>query len=261
MSLELTHKAFGDDGPVVIVLHGLLGSARNWTTVSKRLAEDHRVFALDLRNHGAAPWADGMTYDEMAEDVRAFIERRELEPVTVMGHSMGGKVAMRLALSYRDLVERLVVVDVAPVSYEHSFDDFIDAMRSANVGHVRRRAEVEEALSAGVPEPGIRAFLLQNLVRDGDTFRWRLNLDAIAINMDDITGWPTAPGLPFEGPALFVAGATSDYVTPDYRAAIDRHFPAARLATVRDAGHWVHAEQPEAFTSVVRHFLAQTAPG
>lgn len=258
MTLELAHTAFGESGSPVVIMHGLFGAARNWTSIAKRLGQDHRVFALDLRNHGASPWSDDVSYAAMAEDVRVFIEQRALEPVALVGHSMGGKVAMHLALQYRDLVDRLVIADIAPVAYDHSFDDFFDAMRGVDLSRVQRRAEVEAALESSIPDRGIRAFLLQNLVRKDGGFRWQLNLDALAMHMDDLTGWPDdLPGRRFEGPILFIAGERSDYLRPRHRETILRLFPDARFMTLKDAGHWVHAEQPEAFTATVRAFLDQ----
>jgi esterase len=259
MSLELAFQAQGDTGSPVIVMHGLFGAARNWTRIAKRLGKQYRVFALDLRNHGGSPWSDEVGYAAMAEDVRAFIENLDLEPVIAIGHSMGGKVAMRLALEYRDLIDRLIVADVAPVPYEHSFDDYFDAMRGVDLAEVKRRADVEAALEPSIPEPGIRAFLLQNLVRDGRGFAWQVNLDALAMQMDDITGWPDdLPGRRFDGPTLFVGGDKSDYLKPRERSTILKLFPEARFMTLKNAGHWLHAEQPEAFIATVHAFLEQT---
>jgi esterase len=255
VSIDLAHNAFGESGPAVIVLHGLLGSARNWTTISKRLGESRRVFALDLRNHGGSPWAASMTYDDMAEDVRRFIEQQGLEPVSVIGHSMGGKVAMRLALLYRDLVDRLVVVDVAPMVYNHSFDDYIDAMRGVDLARVTRRAEVDAALARTIPDFGVRAFLMQNLARNDGGFVWRPNLDAIAMSMDDIIGWPESGPARFEGDTLVLAGERSEYVRPEHRPLFEELFPAVRLEWIEGAGHWVHAEKPEPFLERVAGFL------
>jgi len=255
MSLDLAHATFGTAGAPVVILHGLLGSARNWHTVAKRLAAGHRVFTLDLRNHGASPWAETMTFDDMAEDVRRFLEEQGLEPASVIGHSMGGKVAMRLALLYRDLVERLVVVDVAPMAYEHSFDDYIEAMRHVDLAAATRRADVEEGLARAIPDAAVRAFLLQNLAREDGGFAWRINLDAIAMNMDDIIGWPDAGGARFDGPTLVVRGERSDYVPRGSRPEFERLFPDLRIETVAGAGHWVHAEKPEAFLERVAAFL------
>jgi esterase len=258
MIVPLEHNAFGE-GPPVVILHGLLGSSRNWTTIGKKLGDHARVFALDLRNHGNSPWDDASTYDDMAEDVRAFIEERSLEPATLIGHSMGGKVAMRLALLYHDLVDHLVVVDIAPVPYRHSFDDYIDAMRSVDLARMTRRSEVEADLARAIPDPGVRAFLLQNLTRGEDGFEWRVNLDALAMNMEDIIGWPDVGVARFDGPTLFVAGERSDYLLPEHQGEIERLFPNAEIAVIKEAGHWVHAEQPAAFAERVQAFLGHTA--
>ena len=259
MSLDLAHQVYGDEGSPIVVMHGLFGAARNWASIGKRLAERYRVFALDLRNHGSSPWSDEVGYAAMAEDVRAFIESFGLEPAIVIGHSMGGKVAMRLALEYRDLVDRLIVADIAPVAYQHSFDDYFDAMRGIDLGAAKRRADVEQALEPSIPERSIRSFLMQNLVRDEGGFAWRLNLDALAMHMDDLTGWPgDLPGWRFDGPTLFVGGDTSDYLQPGHRRTILKLFPEARFMTLKNAGHWLHFEQPEAFLATVDAFIEQT---
>ncbi len=167
MTLQLASDSFGEAGLPIVVLHGLLGSARNWTGIAKQLGESHRVLALDLRNHGRSPWAEAMSFDDMAGDVAAFIERSGIAPVVLLGHSLGGKVAMRLALTRGDLVARLVVVDVAPVLYRHSLAEYIEAMRAVDLGRVTRRTEVDDQLGRTIPDTMMRAFLLQNLVRSG----------------------------------------------------------------------------------------------
>ncbi len=259
MSLDLAFAEHGAAGPPVVILHGLLGSARNWQAVAKRLAAAHRVFALDLRNHGASPWADGMTYAEMAEDVRAFIARRDLAGAAVIGHSMGGKVAMAMALAHGDAVRRLMVVDIAPVPYAHgTFMPYVRAMRAIDPAAVARRGDVDQRLREAVPDQAVRAFLLQNLVADeGDGLRWRVNLAAIEADMTDIMGFPAdePAGRAYRGPTLFLAGERSDYVRPEHHAAIRRLFPGAAIETVRDAGHWVHAEQPQRFIDRTLAFL------
>jgi esterase len=172
---------------------------------------------------------------------------------------MGGKVAMRVALLYHDLVDRLVIVDIAPVPYRHSFDDYIDAMRSVDLARMTRRSEVEADLARAIPDPGVRAFLLQNLTRGEEGFEWRVNLDALAMNMEDIIGWPDVGVARFDGPTLFVAGERSDYLLPEHQGEIERLFPNAEIAVIKEAGHWVHAEQPAAFAERVQAFLGHTA--
>lgn len=208
-----------------------------------------------MRNHGGSPWADGMSYPLMAADVRAHIERNALGPVTVVGHSMGGKTAMRLALEAPSLVDRLVVVDIAPVDYDHSTGEYVEALRKLDLGGLSSRNEVDARLADDVPEPGIRAFLLQNLVREEEGFRWRANLDVLAGAMPDLMSFPTAQHDQYRGPALFLAGSNSDYVRSDHRTAIETLFTKADIRTIADAGHWVHAEQPTAFLAHLQHFL------
>ena len=257
MPLDLAAAEFGA-GPPVVILHGLFGSGLNWRTIGQRLAERHRVFALDLRNHGSSPWADSMRYAEMADDVRAFIARRGLGAAALIGHSMGGKVAMTLALAAPETVERLVVVDIAPVVNPPTLLGYVRAMRAVDPSGFRRRGEADPLLAEAVRNPAERAFLLQNLAPvPGGGFRWRLNLAAIERSMTEIVGWTEpAPGAAYAGPTLFVAGARSDYIRDADRPAIARLFPNARIATVPEAGHWVHAERPEAFLAIVEPFLA-----
>lgn len=255
MSLELAHTEYGEAGPPVVILHGLLGSARNWASIAKRLAETHRVFALDLRNHGGSPWSEVMTFEAMADDVRAFIARRGLAPAAVVGHSMGGKVGMHLALTHPEQIERLVPVDIAPIRYEHSFEAYVDAMRGVDLDAAERRTDVERELATTIPDVGVRNFLLQNLARTEEGFAWRPNLDALAAQMDEILGFPQAESR-YEGPTLFIVGERSHYVRAEHRGEILRLFPQARITTIAQAGHWVHAEQPQAFLAHLETFLA-----
>lgn len=254
--MKLSVTEYGE-GPPLAILHGLYGSSRNWATVAKRLSARWRVLCLDLRNHGASPWADGMAYPAMAEDVLETLAAVGVtEPPVLLGHSMGGKTAMTAALTRPGALRALVVVDIAPMAYGHSHEGYIAAMRALDLSEVARRAEADEALAAAVPEPGVRAFLLQNLVFGDGAARWRLNLDAIEAAMGDLTGFPFAPGAArYEGPALFVAGGESAYVDEASARAIRGFFPNARIETVAGAGHWVHAEAPAAFMAALEGFL------
>jgi pimeloyl-ACP methyl ester carboxylesterase len=256
MALELAYDAYGAAGEPLVILHGLLGSARNWSAIGKQLGQSYRVFALDLRNHGRSPWAASMAFEAMADDVAAFIERQALGPATVIGHSLGGKVAMRLAMLRPELVLRLIVVDVAPVAYDHSFAHYIEALRRVDLSRLQRRADADDALQPAIAAPGIRSFLLQNLVPSGAGFSWRANLAALEGNMDGLMGFVAGPGETYKGPTLFLAGGRSDYVRPEHRPLIAELFPAASHAVIADAGHWVHAERPAEFLAELRHFLA-----
>jgi esterase len=258
MALELAYDGFGAAGSPVVILHGLLGSARNWTGIAKELARTHRVFALDLRNHGRSPWAETMSFDEMAGDVAAFIDAHGLSPARLIGHSLGGKVAMRLALTRPDPIERLVVVDVAPVAYRHSFAPFVEAMREVDLAAVQRRADADLQLEGAIGDPTIRSFLLQNLIKTDAGFAWRVNLDALAANMPELFGFPTpTQDAAYLGPTLFISGGRSPYIQAGYRPLIARLFPAAEHAVIEGAGHWMHAERPAEFLDHVRRFLAE----
>lgn len=255
MALDLAYEAAGD-GPPLVILHGLFGSARNWRAIAKSLAGRRRVFALDLRNHGDSPWADEMSYETMAEDVRAFLEAQDIVGAVVMGHSMGGKVAMALALACPDHVGALIAVDIAPVARPPSLRPYVHAMAGIDLSAFGRRAEVGELLAPAVPDRSVRAFLLQNLVAEGSRLRWRLNLAAIDRQMEAIGGFPEALlERRYEGPTHFIAGAQSDYIRPEHRELVLRLFPAATMSVIAGAGHWVHAERPDSFLRAVARFL------
>lgn len=256
MTVELAHEAYGESGSPVVILHGLFGSARNWTAIARRLAAHHRVLTLDLRNHGRSPWAATMGIDEMAADTASFLERHSLHPAALIGHSLGGKVAMRLALDQPGLVDRLVVVDVAPVTYTHSLGQYVDAMRRVRLDRAERRSEVDTQLAHTIDEPRLRAFLLQNLVREGDRYRWRIDLEAIAHNLPRLMAFPGGHGTSYEGPTLFLAGGRSHYVRASHRPTIEQLFPSAELTTIAEAGHDVHTDAPLPFLERVSAFLA-----
>jgi esterase len=255
MALDLVADELGEAGPPVVILHGLMGSARNWGSVSKQLAESHRVLTPDLRNHGRSPWAETMSFDEMAGDVAQSIEARRLAPVMLVGHSLGGKVAMRLALTRAELVARLVVVDVAPVLYRHSLAEYIEAMRAIDLANVTRRPEVEAELARTIHDPLMRAFLLQNLVRTPKGYAWRANLDVIASSLPELMDFPPSAGQSYPGPTLFIAGSRSTYVRPEYRPVIQQLFPKVEYATIAGAGHQVHADRPDEFLAELSAFL------
>ncbi|MEV5962011.1 alpha/beta fold hydrolase [Kribbella sp. NPDC051952] len=254
--MKLPVTSYGATGTPVVVMHGLFGSGRNWMTAARRLSGQHRVFAFDLRNHGTSPHTDTMSYPEMADDVRETIESLGVGPVALVGHSMGGKTAMLTALQYPAVVERLVVVDAAPVAYPPAFVEYAQAMRTADLSSIARRADVDAQLVAAVPNPGTRAFLLQNLILDADGARWRPNLPVIEAALPAISGWPSGlEGRQYDGPTLFVYGGKSDYVQQDHRATIATYFPHVQYAEVAEAGHWVHAERLDDFLAVLTPFL------
>lgn len=256
MVLDLAYDDRGE-GPAVLILHGLFGARGNWSSIAKRLAQHARVVTADLRNHGDSPWADSMAYSEMAADLERLLDRLKLDEAAVVGHSMGGKAAMALALTEPERVTRLMVVDMAPVPYPDRFGAYVEAMRRVPVGTLTRRQDADAPLSQDVPDPAIRQFLLTNLVNGEDGgLRWRLNLEVLGREMPTISGIEEIPGAkPYAGPTLFLRGETSDYVRDAHMETIRRFFPAAELATVAGSGHWVHAEKPEDFIRATRGFL------
>ena len=236
----------------MVVLHGLFGSARNLTGLTRALSMGHRVIAMDLRNHGESGHDPVAGYGEMAADVVATLDAQDVRSAALVGHSMGGKVAMRLALEWPGRVSRLVVADIAPVPYPSHFGAFVQAM--LRVPATASRGEADAVLAPDVVDPAVRGFLLHNF-RPG--LGWRVGLAEIAVNLGQIETWNDC-GEPFCGPTLFVTGARSDYVLPEHRPVITRLFPAARFEAVADAGHWLHAEQPALFNAIVDRFLAET---
>lgn len=239
--------------PPLFIVHGLFGSARNWSAIAKRLAADRQVISVDMRNHAASPWADSHGYDDLAADLDEVIAAHGGR-ADVIGHSMGGKAAMALALTAPGRINRLVVGDISPVAYGHSQSSLVNAMQGLDLTGLGSRGEADARLAATVPEAPVRAFLLQSLDLKTDPPSWRLNLDVLGREMDRIVGWPEFE-TQFTGPALFLAGETSDYIRPDHRDTILRLFPKAEFGTVANAGHWLHAENPRGFLDAVTAFL------
>ena len=241
------------EGSPVLLLHGLFGAGRNWGGIQKRLAQRHRVLAPDLRNHGESDHAAAMDYPAMAEDVAELIARRGVAPTAVLGHSMGGKVAMALALRHPEMVSRLVVADIAPVRYPPALRGYVAAMRALSLTLGLTRREADAGLEAAIPEAGIRAFLLQSLDFGADVPAWKLGLAEIAAAMPVIEDFPVTGR--FEAPVLVLAGERSSYIRPEHHRVFRALFPAARFATVERAGHWVHADNPNAFLALTEPFL------
>ena len=252
--------AHPSDEPPLVILHGLLGSARNWRSMARKLAEHRTVYAVDLRNHGTSPHTDSMRYDEMAADVLALLDAHGIDNANLVGHSMGGKVAMKLAFGIGDRIPALVVVDIPPAARPGDIQHLVSALQALPVTRTDRRAQLDELLGKHVPEPGLRAFLLQNLERDEGRFRWRVDLDSIARNLPRILDFEVNNETErYRNPTLFLLGADSDHVTPAHHSLIHNLFPLVRIESIDGAGHWVHAEQPEQFAILVNEFLHATA--
>ena len=252
----LNHKSFGE-GPTLVILHGLFGMLDNWQSLARKWADHYQVILVDLRNHGRSPHVPDMDYDLMAEDVAELLESLGVDECILLGHSMGGKVAMQAAFDYPELVTKLVVVDIAPRRYHPGHATIFAALDAVDPADISNRKEAGEAMSLHVSDPGIQLFLSKNLTRNPEGgFRWRMNLEAIREFYPRLIGPVGQAGDAFEAPALFIRGGKSGYVQDDDWPLIDILFPQAELATVEGAGHWVHAERPEELMRVVDGFLA-----
>lgn len=243
--------------PTLIIAHGLYGSGRNWGVIARRLADRREVVAVDMRNHGDSPQAETQSYPDMAEDLAEVITALG-GPADVLGHSMGGKAAMQLALTRPELIRRLVVADIAPVAYSHDQRANARAMAAVDLARITTRAEADAALAGSVDDPALRAFFLQSLDLRSHPPRWRLNLAVLEAEMPKIVGWPGTEGV-FDHPTLFLTGGLSTYVLPEHRQTIRAHFTKARFAKIPDVGHWLHAEKPREFQETVRVFLEAEA--
>ncbi len=257
--MELHYKQYGEEGTPLIILHGLLGASGNWHTLSRNVfSKQFRVFALDQRNHGESPHHERLDYPAMAEDLREFMDQHGLHTAHVMGHSMGGKTAMRFALDHPDRVERLIVVDMAPKAYRPHHLTLIDAMLEMHPERYDSRSEIDEVLAARVKSWPIRQFLLKNLTYDTEKglYYWKNNLKAVRENYQHIISGLSLDGQ-FRRPTLFVRGERSGYVQSEDVAQIWRGFPNAQVVTIERANHWVHADAPQPFASSVMDFLTK----
>ena len=255
--MKLYHRGLGQGQPI-IMLHGIFGSSDNWLTQSRMLSERYHTYALDLRNHGQSPHDEVFDYPSMVEDVLKFMKDNNIENPIVMGHSMGGKVAMNFALAYPDKLEKLIVVDIAPKSYDMQNYVVLKGLLSIPIEEVASRQQADDMLAKHVDEPDVRQFLLKNLQRQPQGgFKWKLNLPAISENILKI-GLPLQYKGTFEKPSLFIRGARSNYVRDSDFGVIKEIFPAASFETL-DTGHWVPAEKPKEFVDVVLRWLGQAA--
>ncbi|WP_026461837.1 alpha/beta fold hydrolase [Adhaeribacter aquaticus] len=255
--MKLHFRELGTGSPLLI-LHGLFGSSDNWQTLAKYLAKEYKIYLIDLRNHGRSPHSPDFNYDVMKQDILQFMQDQQLPEATIMGHSMGGKVAMNFALRHADMVTRLIVVDIAPKFYRPHHQDILAALHAVNLAEVTNRTEVDEALAQHIQELDVRMFLAKNLYRKEDnSFAWRMNFPVIEQHIEEV-GQETKSATPFPKPTLFIRGANSRYIKPDEdTATIEKIFPAAKIETIENAGHWVHAEAPEKFYNLLINFLAE----
>jgi len=250
----MLHSTVHGQGPALFVLHGLFGSADNWSSLGKRWATEFQVHLIDLRNHGRSPHFLTHSYSEMAQDLLDYMSQHALSSAHILGHSMGGKAAMTLACMAPNSVRSLLVADIGPWAYPKHHASILLAMQQLNPAQFSQRKDAEAAFATSGLDAGTRLFLLKNLHWEGSTLAWRLNLDTLAKNIEQV-GKPLPSEAQFKGPALFVRGELSSYIPMDSEPLIQAHFPQAKLQTLRAAGHWLHADQPEAFYTLVLDFL------
>ena len=251
--MKLFFREIGEGKPMII-LHGLFGSSDNWLSVSKRLGEFRKLYIVDLRNHGQSPHDPVFDYDGMVKDLEDFIQTQGLDKPDLLGHSLGGKVAMKFAAAHPDLLDNLIVVDIAPRAYPVHHDTILEGLNAINVVSLESRKEADETLASYVPQVGVRQFLLKNLKRTDSGFDWKMNLDAITQSIAHV-GEELEDDKRVNNPTLFIRGEQSNYIADEDFPRIMHHFPNARIETIRQASHWIHAEQPEALSDLVEHFL------
>lgn len=251
----LNYIEFGKGRPVII-LHGLFGSARNWQSIAKTLAENYRVITPDLRNHGLSPHVDNMSYPEMADDIIRLVNKLELNNVILVGHSMGGKVAMTACLLKPELLTGLIVIDIAPVTYKHDFLSLVEAMNELNLSNIKNRTDAEDELFRSTNNINLARFIVQNLVRTNEGFQWRINLKQITSCLEGLSTFPEAlADHSCRLPSLFLGGADSNYVRSIHNEAIYKYFPAAEIKMLENAGHWLHVDKPEEFMKSITSFI------
>lgn len=252
--MDLNYKSFGQGDPIVI-LHGLFGTLDNWQTIAKALAETHTVYIVDQRNHGRSPHFSTMSYALMAEDLKEFMESHWIFKAHIIGHSMGGKTAMQFAADHPEMVDKLVIVDIGPQAYPGGHQEIFDALFALDLKKLDSRKEAAALLKPKIPDAGVRQFLLKNLTRDkSNGYRWKMNLPVIYENYNDILR-AIEPDVHFERKTLFIRGGKSNYIRDQDIPVIKSKYPSAKVTTIEKAGHWVHAEAPEAFLQAVQAFL------
>ena len=258
-ALKLHNEQFGE-GPDLIILHGLYGSGNNWRSFAKNLSKDFRISLLDLRNHGKSPHSEQMDYGLMLEDVLLFLEQKTVGSVSVLGHSMGGKTAMQLAMIHPKKIKNLIVGDISPVVYKNGdgHRSYLQALNNIPLKQGLNRTEIDNLLSQFIPESAVRAFLLTNLEIRSNQSSWKINLKALEENLSDLMDFPIDPKmLPFEGNCLFIAGSNSNYIQTDHQPALQSWFPKYRLVRLKNCGHWLHVDQPGALMKTLKYFLTE----
>ncbi len=253
--MNLYYRELGEGNPPIVILHGVFGSSDNWFTVSKGLAETHKIYLLDARNHGQSPHTDDFNYDIMADDLLEFINQHRLIKPIIIGHSMGGKTVMKFAVKYPDAFSKMVVVDISPRYYKPHHQTIIDGLTAIPIDNLKTRQEADDILKTFEPELGVRQFLLKNIYRNEENgFSWRMNFEVIKNKIENI-GEALEEGAKITKPTLFVRGANSKYIQEKDIELIHTIFSDASIVTIEGSGHWVQAEKPKAFLEAVKAFL------
>ncbi|GMQ28792.1 alpha/beta fold hydrolase [Algoriphagus confluentis] len=251
--MTLNFKKLGSGKPLVI-LHGLFGSLDNWFSIARELEKHYTLYLVDQRNHGDSPHTDEWNYQVMVEDLKEMLDEEALEKVYLMGHSMGGKTAMFFASAYPERVEKLIVADIAPRYYPIHHQTILEGLNSIDLKATKSRKEADDQLAEYIQELGVRQFLLKSLGRNSEGFVWKINLPVITKNIEEV-GKALPEEAKYEGPTLFLGGSNSNYIKQTDLPDLEKHFSNYELEFVANAGHWLHAERPEAVIEEVRRFL------
>lgn len=252
--MKLNFKKVGEGKPLII-LHGLFGSADNWLSIAKELENNYTMYLVDQRNHGDSPKSEDWDYKAMVDDLAAFMSSQGLESADIMGHSMGGKTAMNFALKYPNKVNKLIIADIAPRYYPPHHQKILEGLNAINMDELKSRKEADDTLAKYIDEIGIRQFLLKSLGRDENRkFIWKVNLPVITEKINNV-GEALSGNKSFDGPSLFMRGANSNYIQDTDKEDLEKYFPNYKLITIKNAGHWLHAEQPAAVVATIKAFF------
>ena len=253
--MQLNYKKLGESGSTIIILHGLLGSLDNWQTIAKQLSATHQVYIVDQRNHGRSPHVDEMNYEVLTQDIVEFCAQHQIQKITIIGHSMGGKTAMLLALQHPTLIEKLIVVDIAPSFYDGGHEAILFAMAEAPLKSTQKREDIDKFLQPRIHDFGVRQFIMKNLSRnDKGQFEWKCNFEALILNYRTLMDFPKTAKV-FFGKTYFIKGEHSNYINQDNFESCDRYFPDHEIIEIKNAGHWVHADNPEEFSEKIKTIL------
>ncbi len=250
----ILHTEITGQGQAIVLIHGLFGSYENLGVIARALAGQWQVVNLDMRNHGRSDWHDSMSYALMAEDVKDTLDHLGLDQVIVLGHSMGGKIAMEFALRYPERVNKLILADISPVQNRPRHHEILSALDGIDLNNLQSRQQADQQLALSINETGVRQFLLKSLYKEDEQFRWRFNIKALIANYPQLLEAPPSKG-PYTGPVLFIKGAESDYLLPEHQSLIQQLFPHSKAKIIMGTGHWLHAEKPVAFAKIVTDFL------